>query len=100
MSQRELQNVIGKRGVPRQDGSVRIGADHSAGDCTLSAVVAVTNPNFHRRKWLDSPTKTGVAAMVFKAGQPLIIAVSAVPPANDLADGAYRTTCGCDIEQS
>src|SRR4029453_16941208 len=100
MSQRQLQNVIGKRGVPRQDRSVRIGADHSAGDCTLSAVIAVANADFHRRKRLDAPTKPGVAAVVFKAGQPLIIAFFAVPPADDLADGAYRTTCSCDIEQS
>src|SRR4029453_19194880 len=100
MSQRPPQNVIGKRGVPSQDGSVRIGADHSAGDCTLSAVIAVANADFHRREGLDAPTKTGVAAVVFKAGQPLIIAVFSVPPADDLADGAYRTTCGRDIEQS
>src|SRR5512133_4387927 len=90
--QRELKNVISERRIPGQDRTVGIGTDHGAGNCALGTVVAVTDPDFHRRKRLDASTQPGVAAVVLKSGQPLIITVSPVPAANDLADGTRRPT--------
>ena len=49
MAQGELENVISKRWIPRQDRAVRICPDHGACDGTLRTVVAVADPNLYAR---------------------------------------------------
>ena len=46
MPQRQLQNVTGKCGVPRQDGSVRIGPDNAAQTTSGASALATTTGPF------------------------------------------------------
>ena len=98
MSQRELEEMIGERGIPGQNRAMGIGTDHRAGDRALRPVVAVADADLHGGKRLRTRSEPGVAAMVLETGQPLIITVSAIPAADDLTDRSHWTTGGGDVE--
>ena len=100
MSQCQLQDVISKCGVPGQEWAVGIGADDRAGDRALCAVVAVADPNFDGGKRRHTGSESGIATMVLESGQPLFIAVSAVPAADDLTDRTNWAAGGRDVQQS
>src|SRR6187455_3130348 len=99
MAQRELEEMIGKRPVPSQNWAVRIGTDYGAGDCTFGTVVAVADTDLHRGKWRYARSEPGVATMIFEAGDPLIITISAVPAADDLPNRSHWTTGSRDVEE-
>jgi hypothetical protein len=97
MSQSQLEDMISERWIPRQDWAVRVGAHHCAGDRAFSAVIAVADPNFNSGKRLNTGSQPRVATLVLESGQPLLLAVSAVPVADDLTDRAHRTSGRRDI---
>ena len=99
MAQRELEDMVGKRGVSCQDRAVRIGTDDCPGNRAFSTVVTVADPDIDRCKWTHARSELGVSAMIFKAGYPLIITLSAVPAADDLPDRTYRATGSGDVEE-
>jgi hypothetical protein len=99
MAQRELEDMVGKRGVPGQDRAVWIGANYGSGNRTFGTVVAVADPDFHRCKRRYAWSEPGVSTMIFKACDPSIATRSAVPAADDLANGTYRATGGADVEE-
>jgi hypothetical protein len=100
MAQRELEDMVGKRGVPGQDRAVWIGANYGSGNRAFRAVVAVAYPDFHRCERRYAWSKPGVSTMIFKACDPSIATRSAVPAADDLPNGTYRATGSGDVEES
>ena len=77
-----------------------IGADDRAGYRALGAVVAVADPNFDGGKRLHARSESGIATMVFESGQPLFIAASSVPAADDLSHCTNWATGRRDVKQS
>src|SRR6476660_5448441 len=99
MTQRKLEDMVGKRGVPGQDRAVWIGANYGSGNRAFGTVVAVADPDFHRCKRRHAWSEPGVSTVIFKDGNTLIATRSAVPAADDLPDCTYRATGSGHVEE-
>src|SRR5215213_6789721 len=97
---RQLQYMISKGRVARQHWAVRVGADHSSRDGSLRAVVAIADTDLDACQRASLGAETGVSAMIFESGQPLLVTVATIPAAEDFTDGPDGPSSRGYIEQA
>src|SRR5215204_335761 len=97
---RQLHYMISKGRVSRQYRAMRIGTDHSSGDGSLRAVVAVADTDLDACQRASLSSETGVSAVILESGQPLPVTVAVFPAAEDFTDGPDTPSSRGHVEQA